>query len=59
MSAQTHTDIIIMISNGLSIYIRCLLADLHMPPVIPGTMSQVAENVIPPGFVSSSSYVFG
>ena len=38
---------------------RCLLADLHMHPVIPGTMSQVAENVIHPVLVSSSSYVFG
>ena len=50
--------IIIIIPHGLSIHTRCLLVDLHMPPVIPFTMSQVADNGIPTVFVSSSYYVF-
>ena len=51
--------IIIIISHGLSIYARDLLEALHTPHVIPDSMTQVSENVIPPVFVSSSSYVFG
>ena len=46
-------------SHGLSIDTRCLLDTLHAPPVIPGTMLQVAENIIPTVLFSSSSYVFG
>ena len=51
--------IIIIISHGLSIFTRNLLEALHTPHVIPDYMPQVSENVIPPVFVSSSSYVFG
>ena len=61
---QWHTQsgnilIVIIISHGLYIYTICLLAALHVPPVIPGTVSQVSDNVITQVFVSYYSCFFG
>ena len=59
VSINTHEYYYYYFTWIIYIYSRCILVDLHMPPVIPGTMSQVAEKLIPPVLVLSSFYVFG